>query len=379
MKVVAISDSHSRHGSIYQLRGDENIENIETFEHVAGIVNSYNHSVFLPSDIDLLIHAGDASLHGTEHEIRQFLEWFSGIKAKHKILIAGNHDFLFERNRMIAKELLEKHKDIIYLESSMTEIEGLKIYGEPRQPWFHNWAFNVQRGPDIKRYWDAVPNNADILVTHGPPYGILDMTSRGENVGCKDLLYRIQELPNLKMVIFGHIHEDAGYELINGVHYINACVLNERYQLQNRPQAFIIDKDKNITKIDIMEVEKQETEKKKLGPEIKPTIQFEDYQKLDIRLCQIMEVVKVEKKDKLYKLKIDTGVDERIVVSAIAQIFTPEQLLGKVLPFILNLPIKEIAGIESNGMIILADAKVLGETLQIASNTSTVGLGAIVV
>ncbi len=80
-------------------RAKQVIDNIETFEHVAGIVNGYNHSVYLPNDIDLLIHAGDASLHGTEFEIKQFLEWFSSIKAKYKVLISGNHDFLFERQK----------------------------------------------------------------------------------------------------------------------------------------------------------------------------------------------------------------------------------------------------------------------------------------
>lgn len=352
MKVVTISDSHSRHGGIYQLHENESIENIETFEHIGSTIVGYNHSVFLPNDIDLLIHAGDLSLHGTEYEVRQFLEWFSSIRAKHKVLIAGNHDFLFERQRTIARELLEQHKDIIYLESSMVEIEGIKIYGEPRQPWFHSWAFNVQRGPDIKRYWDAVPDDADILVTHGPPYGILDMTIRGENVGCKDLLYRIQELSKLKLVVFGHIHENAGYELINGVHYVNASVLNVRYQLQNRPQAFIIDKDKNITKIDIMEIEKQETENK-ITP-VKAEITWDDFAKLDIRICEVTAIEKVQGKDKLYKLEINTGVDTRTVVSGIAHQFAEDKILNKKFPFILNLPPRKIAGIESKGMIILS-------------------------
>lgn len=354
MKVVTVSDSHSRHEGIYQLRGDEIVDNIETFEHVAGIVNGYNHSVFLPSDIDLFIHAGDSSMHGTEFEIRQFLEWLSGIKAKHKVLIAGNHDFLFERQRMIAKELLEQHKDIIYLESSSIEIEGIKIYGEPRQPWFHSWAFNVQRGPDIRKYWDAIPEDTDILVTHGPPYGILDMTLRGENVGCKDLRDRIQELPKLKMVVFGHIHEDAGHELINGIHYVNASVLNVRYQLQNRPQAFLIDENKNITKIDIMEVEKQEEKTESKFAPIKETVQFDELMKMDIRICKIESVEKVQGKDKLYKLEINTGVDKRVVVSAIAHQISEDKILNKKFPFILNLPPRPIAGIESHGMIILA-------------------------
>ena len=116
-----------------------------------------------------------------------------------------------------------------------------------------------------------------------------------------------------------------------------------------------------------------------LLPPIKPTITIEDYDKLDIRLCQIISVEKVEKKDKLYKLQIDTGIDKRIVVSSIAHLFTPEQLLWKTLPFVLNLAPREIAKIESNGMIILADATLIGETLQIASTGKHAGFGAIII
>ena len=117
-----------------------------------------------------------------------------------------------------------------------------------------------------------------------------------------------------------------------------------------------------------------EIQEKQLPP-IKPEISIEDYMKLDIRLCQIISVEKVEKKDKLYKLQIDTGVDKRIVVSSIAHLFTPEQLLWKTLPFVLNLKPREIAKIESQAMIILADATLTGETLQIASNSESMGVG----
>ena len=216
MKVVTISDTHSRHGWIYQLSEGESLDNIETVYHIQGTINASG-GVFLPCDIDLLIHAGDMSMMGTETEIEQFLKWYSSLRAKYKVLIAGNHDFLFEKQRMIAKDLLAKYPDIIYLETEEVVIEGIKIYGEPRQPWFHSWAFNVERGEAIKRYWDAIPEDVNILVTHGPPKGILDMTMSGENVGCEDLLYRLPYLEQLKLVVFGHIHEHAGCELINGV------------------------------------------------------------------------------------------------------------------------------------------------------------------
>ena len=352
MNVVTMSDSHSRHHSIYQLKKGEDISNIETLCHIAGVVNGSIGGVFLPAEIDILIHSGDMSMYGNEEEIESFLNWYSSINARYKILIAGNHDWLFDRQRGIARELIERYPDVIYLESSEIVIEGVKIYGEPRQPWFHSWAFNEERGERIKRYWDAVPDDVDILVTHGPPFGILDMTMSGENVGCRDLLYRLQELPKLKLVVFGHIHEHAGYEYINGVHYVNASVLNVRYQLQNRPQEFFIDKNKNIITKKAMEAEKNQAAEAAIST--KPNITLEEFYKADIRICEILSVEKIEKRDKLYKLEINTGFDRRVVVTGIALQFTPEQLLGRKMPFILNLPPVKIGGVESHGMIIMS-------------------------
>ena len=355
LKIVLISDTHGRHDSIYVMKPEDSLSNIETLYHVSGMMYNHMSSVYLPSDADIIIHGGDMSMMGEEYEIEKFLKWYSALPYKYKILIAGNHDWLFEKYRGIAKELLKKYPDIIYLESSEVIIEGVKIYGEPRQPWFHSWAFNVERGDVIKRYWDAVPDDVNILVTHGPPYEILDMTARGALVGCVDLRERLRELKELKLCIFGHIHEDAGYEFIDGVHYINASVLNLRYQLQNRPQAFKIDKDKNITKIDLMENVNTDTVEEKKFPPIKAQIEYTDYQKLDIRICSVISAEKVEGKDKLYKLEINTGIDTRTVVSGIAHQFSTSQLVGYSFPFLLNLPPRKIAGIESNGMIILAE------------------------
>jgi len=242
MKVVLISDTHGRHDNIYVMKPEDSLDNQETLYHISG-------GVFLPAEADMIIHSGDVSMRGTEHEVEKFLDWYSKLPYKYKILISGNHDFLFENQRTIAQELLAKYPDIIYLESSEVIIEGIKIYGEPRQPWFHSWAFNVYRGEAIKKYWDAIPDDVDILVTHGPPFGILDMCMNGDVVGCEDLLNRIKELKNLKLCQFGHIHEDYGYVFKDGVHFVNASVLNLRYQLQNKPQIFEIDENKNVTKL----------------------------------------------------------------------------------------------------------------------------------
>lgn len=241
-KIVLISDTHGRHENMYVFKSGDSLEKQETLNHITG-------GVYLPEEADIIICSGDISMGGTEYEIEKFLSWYSKLPYPHKILIAGNHDKLFEFQRGIAQELIKKFPNIIYLESAEVIINDIKIYGEPRQPRFgYNWAFNVDRGDAIKKYWDAIPDDTEILITHGPPYEILDMTYRGGVVGCVDLMNRIKELKSLKLCIFGHIHEDAGYLFKDGVHFVNASVLNLNYQLQNKPQIFEIDENKNITK-----------------------------------------------------------------------------------------------------------------------------------
>ncbi len=182
---------------------------------------------------DLIIHAGDISNVGKEAGVIAFLDWFQNLNFKHKIFIAGNHDFYFER---ATDEEIQNliPKEIIYLNDSGTEIDGIHIWGSPIQPWFHDWAFNRQRGADIKKHWDLIPQQTDILVTHGPPFGILDATMRQQNVGCDDLLEKVKVVAP-KIHAFGHIHEAYGIRELEGVKYINASVLNLQYKMTNPP------------------------------------------------------------------------------------------------------------------------------------------------
>lgn len=241
MRIVLMSDSHGRHENIHVLQPGDNLDNEETLQHIMG-------RVYLPAQADLIIHSGDISMRGLENEIDSFLKWFSNLPYKHKVMIAGNHDFLFDLQRTIAKELLAKYPNIIYLENEETTIEGLKIWGSPIQPWFHNWAFNKFRGEDIKKYWDLIPLDTDILITHGPPFDILDLCLNGDVVGCEDLLEKVKAVKPL-IHVFGHIHESSGYEFKHDIHFVNASVLNARYQLVTKPRIFEIDENKVVTKI----------------------------------------------------------------------------------------------------------------------------------
>ena len=208
------------------------------------------HDEIVVPDGDILIHAGDATNRGTIEEIARFSSWFKNLPHKHKIFVAGNHDWLFEISPPTARRLIE---GITYLQDSFVEIENFKIYGSPWQPRFFDWAFNLTRGRELAEKWRLIPDDTDILVTHGPPFGILDEAPRGilpnENTGCQDLQRRIKELVGfnrLKLHVFGHIHFSYGVtemfdEKFNrqvGVKFANASNCDESYCPVNAPLVF---------------------------------------------------------------------------------------------------------------------------------------------
>jgi Icc-related predicted phosphoesterase len=206
MQFIAISDTHGKH------------QNLK-----------------LPA-ADCIIHAGDVSNTGKEYQVQEFMDWFSSLPYQYKIFIAGNHDFWFEQveTKIIKNNIPD---NVIYLNDSGINIEGINIWGSPVSPWFYDWAFNRQRGADIKSHWDLIPANTNILITHGPAFGILDATIGGQHVGCDDLLATINIIkPNIH--ICGHIHEAYGQRQINKTTFINASVLDHRYDIKNNAVKF---------------------------------------------------------------------------------------------------------------------------------------------
>ena len=133
---------------------------------------------------DVLIHAGDVSKFGEEHQVLDFINWFSNQPHPHKIFIAGNHDFFFERETTsyIQKFIPE---NVIYLNDSACEINGVNFWGSPITPEFMNWAFNRKRGNEIAKHWKLIPKNTDVLITHGPPFGKLDTNANNYKTGCE--------------------------------------------------------------------------------------------------------------------------------------------------------------------------------------------------
>ena len=199
-------------------------------------------------DGDVLIHAGDFSSEGNVRDAMIFLRWFNTHPHPTKIFIAGNHDWICEKDPSLFRGLLTEFPDLTYLEETSCTINGLKFFGSPIQPFFYNWAFNRHRGEEIKHHWDIIPDDTDVLITHGPPYGICDKAYRvgfdtTENVGCKDLLDATLRIAP-KLHIFGHIHFDGQTNYIGPkTTYANVSMLNEAYLVWGKPTIFDIDKD----------------------------------------------------------------------------------------------------------------------------------------
>jgi len=204
-------------------------------------------------EADILVIAGDitngfgSSSKSQYEEIKilvRFLQNFITTQHyKDVVVIAGNHDFCFENEK--AAELFEGQEHLHYLQDSEVTIQGLKFYGSPMTPWFGGWAFNFP-APDpgrgvyrarahARNCWEAIPDDTDVLVTHGPPYGILDTTAKGVSVGCPYLKERLATLKNLKLHVFGHIHAGAGATTIDNTVYVNASQCFSHNSLSNKP------------------------------------------------------------------------------------------------------------------------------------------------
>lgn len=196
-------------------------------------------------EADLLLLAGDMTFKGAKQELEWFERWLMRQPQKHKVWIAGNHELGLERDGTLAAGIARRTGSH-YLEDSGIDIEGVSIWGSPVTPWFFDWAWNRQRGEEIRRHWLLIHEGTDILMTHGPPFGYMDLNREGESVGCKDLLDAINELSYPpRVMVFGHIHSGYG-ECVHTrpdgkkIHLINASSCNEDYEAVNEPIEFEI-------------------------------------------------------------------------------------------------------------------------------------------
>lgn len=210
-------------------------------------------------DGDVLLHCGDVTLRSFKNEFVSFNEWIGSLPHPTKIVIAGNHDRLLEVRPLNSffsvmgasnrDELIVEFTNFTYIEDEMVDVHGYKIYGSPWTP-VHLGGFQKRRGSRIKNIWEQIPNDTDILLTHGPPAGVGDYTRRGENAGCVDLLYEIQNRVKPLYSCFGHIHEGNGVYTDGVTTFINAAVCDTSYRAKQPVYVFDLPTKDHVTNND---------------------------------------------------------------------------------------------------------------------------------
>lgn len=229
LQLVFISDTHSRHWEMALPGGD------------------------------VLIHCGDFCAQGGLPDAEDFAAFMAAQNFRHKIVIAGNHDWCFEDERRKQAQALLENRGIVYLNDSAVEIDGIRFWGSPVQPVFHQWAFNRRRGEEIDRHWQMIPDDTDVLLTHGPAFGILDTCIDGRQVGCEDLLRALQRV-RPAVHACGHIHESYGSTRQGDTLCLNASNLDVAYRLSNAPLVVEIGRDgEGTVNASLLTVQAEET------------------------------------------------------------------------------------------------------------------------
>lgn len=223
MKVVTISDSHCQLNKVTLPEGD------------------------------ILLHAGDLTFSGNTKEIASELNILGNMAKKFLYgcyFVCGNHDWMGEKDPSLLR-LLAKENGLTWLQNESATVDGIKIYGSGNSLEFNGWALPISAyDGTAKECWDKIPDDTNILITHGPPKGIGDLTLGYQNVtpcsieydppkhvGDLDLLDKINTLKNCWLHVYGHIHSGYGIRKIGNVTHANASIVNERYQVVNAPHV----------------------------------------------------------------------------------------------------------------------------------------------
>lgn len=199
-----------------------------------------------PQPGSILVHSGDFSTNGDflSNGIPFFTQ-ISNVKSlfDHIIIVPGNHDMFMEED-LYTEEFLRLQfrlgNNVHILKYDTCRINGINFFGMPYVPRIGHWAFMEDRNSDsMRRRWELIPDDTQVLISHGPPLGILDYV-HGERVGCELHLERLDTLPNLKANLFGHIHEDRGVALRRGVLFSNSSCMDECYDYGSPRPAQVI-------------------------------------------------------------------------------------------------------------------------------------------
>lgn len=216
MKFIALSDTHGQHRS----------KKLNKF--------------LQENPADVLLFAGDLQRNNFDDGI-DFVDWLNELPQKYKVITFGNHDGNWE----YAVNRANIYNNIIFLNNRYIKIDNVKIWGSPYSLPFFDWWF-MKPEKELEEVYKGIPDDVDIVMTHTPPFRFLDMTKSGVAAGSVSLFNRLLDLKNVKYSVFGHIHEWGGrcevigYEELKNTTFINASILNEKYQLVHDPQIFEI-------------------------------------------------------------------------------------------------------------------------------------------
>jgi Icc-related predicted phosphoesterase len=220
MKIVHISDTHGLHELSPEIWLNE---------------------IYATEKPDVIVHSGDFTGRNMKrYELSDFLKWFVALPFEHKILVPGNHDVWCEElegNDPLRQATLPPGLHLLINES--VEIDSVKFWGSPYTPWFYDWAFQLHNH-EAGALWPTIPDDTDVLITHGPQHRVLDTSGKSSNpgnMGCKYLAETIKQL-DIKAHLFGHIHGGYGFDDSNGYLSLNSASLNESYKVTNKPQVF---------------------------------------------------------------------------------------------------------------------------------------------
>lgn len=188
------------------------------------ISDTHNNTSIKTGEGNILFHHGDATSIGNDKQIERFSKFMENQlnNFDHIIFVPGNHDRMFEEDEKKAREMMGSNSRLHVLINQSVTLFDLKIYGSPFSLEYNNWAF-MKKGEEIFKEWAKIPNDVEVLITHSPPYGILDHEG-GIPLGCNNLMYRIEtDFKNLILHGFGHIHGSNGIKERQGKVFLNAA------------------------------------------------------------------------------------------------------------------------------------------------------------
>lgn len=203
MRAVLLSDTHNQHEKLVLPKGD------------------------------ILIHSGDFSGTGNYADHYKFSKWMGQQDFELKICVPGNHDRYSQDQTNITKQMFKDHGVHLLIDEEL-EYKGKKFYGSPWTPTFGRWNWMVDRGESIAKKWAGIPENLDVLISHGPPHGILDISIFNKvHCGCEELFRKVLEVKP-RFHVFGHIHYYGGrWESMGNTNFVNAAICDENYETNN--------------------------------------------------------------------------------------------------------------------------------------------------